>query len=515
MDDCRLLRATGHRRYIAWLGHAPQLLRGLSWRLITATVLVAIWVALPSERLLDSGWAAPIRFGLPFGVATWLKASYPWLTLSVVNGLNIVMIARGLSNWHRVGGPAASLAIAVVSGSLIGCALFALGDAALERGMLPWRELSVELFTWSFVAATWYAVEHAHLVTRRGLTILVLLAFVNAVRERAPEATNVISILAVTAITVARTLPLVLGVVAVVDRIPEPGRRQSRAVALAVVAGAVIGTVFDQWIGSNGRLTESDQPHPFLHFARLVQSSFLRLVIPGALFAAVYAYYRNESDAAVALQKAEADQARLDAQMDEARLQVLQAQIEPHFLFNTLAHVKRLYQTDGAAARTTLDNLMRYLTVALPQLRAADSTVGREVDLAKAYLDICRIRMGRRLAVEIRVPDSLRGARLPPMMLLTLVENAVKHGLSPLTEGGFIRIEAAADAACLELKVADTGRGFVGRSGAGTGLANIRARLTALYGEAGRLSLLPNTPRGVTASITVPLAMVQAQAVVQ
>jgi signal transduction histidine kinase len=471
-------------------------------------LLVALLVALPLDRV----WAAPTQFGAPFGAATWLQASYPWFAFLVIVGLNVVVIAGALSNWHRLGRSATSLTVAVVSGAMLGCGLFVLGDAALWRGEPPSHELSVELFTWSFVAATWYALERAHLVTQKGLLVLVLFAFVEAVRAQADQPqTDVVSILASTAITMARALPLVLGVVIVADRLPEPGRQQYRALALAVIAGAAIGTVFDQWIASNGRY----HLHPFVDFAKSVQSSFLRLGIPGALFAAVYAYYRNESNAAVALRKAEADQAWLDAQMDEARLQVLQAQIEPHFLFNTLAHVKRLYQTDAAAARTMLDNLMRYLTVALPQLRAADSTVGSEADLAKAYLDIYRIRMGSRLAVEIRVPDALRGARLPPMMLLTLVENAVKHGLSPLAEGGFVRIEATADAGTLELKVADTGRGFVGACGAGTGLANIRARLTALYGDAGRLSLFPNAPRGVTASIAVPLAMVQAQAVVQ
>jgi sensor histidine kinase YesM len=132
-------------------------------------------------------------------------------------------------------------------------------------------------------------------------------------------------------------------------------------------------------------------------------------------------------------------------QMDEARLLMLQAQIEPHFLFNTLATVRRLYQTDAAAAESMLDNLMRYLAVALPQMRANDSTLGREVALAEAYLGIQQIRMGSRLVVAIDVPGGLREARLPPMMLLTLAENSIKHGLNPLPEGGYIHISARVD----------------------------------------------------------------------
>jgi signal transduction histidine kinase len=503
-------RAIGSFKFTAWPGYRSQLLDGLSWRLIGATALVAVMVALPSEPLLHNGWAAPIRFGLPFGVGSWLQASYPWICFSVIVGLSVVVIASALSSCHSFGGPAASLPIAVVSGALLGCALFAFRDVAFWHGELPWRELSVELLTWSFVALTWYALEHTHLLTQKGLAVLVVFAFVDSVR--AQGSANVISLVADTLVTTARALPLLLCVIAVVERFPDPGRQQYCALMLAVSVGAVIGTAFDQWIAHG--LIQYNHP-PFVHFGKSVQSSFLRLSIPGALFAAVYAYQQNETDATAALERVKVDQARLAAQMDEARLQVLRAQIEPHFLFNTLAHLKRLYQTDAAAAGVMLDNLMRYLTAALPQLRVADSTVGRETDLAKAYLDIYRIRMGHRLAVEMRVPDLLRDAHFPPMMLLTLVENAVKHGLNPLAEGGFIRIEATASGGCLDLTVADTGCGFVGTSGAGTGLANIRARLTAFYGEAGRLSLFPNSPRGMTASIAVPLVMLQTQVGVQ
>ncbi len=113
------------------------------------------------------------------------------------------------------------------------------------------------------------------------------------------------------------------------------------------------------------------------------------------------------------------------------------------FLFNTLANVRRLYQTDAAAAESMLENLMRYLAVALPQMRAVDSTLGREAVLTESYLAIQRIRMGRRLAFDFDIPQSLREAPVPPMMVLTLVENAIKHGLNPLPEGGFVRDQRA------------------------------------------------------------------------
>jgi len=155
-------------------------------------------------------------------------------------------------------------------------------------------------------------------------------------------------------------------------------------------------------------------PFGMIGFTKAFGNTFLRFGALGALFAAAYAYHRNESSDAAALQQAELDHAKLDAQMDEARLQVLQAQIEPHFLFNTLAHVRRLYQTDPKLAHDMLDNLMRYLEVALPQMRERDSTVEREARLAEAYLNIQRIRMGRRLNFEITLPHALRNARIPP-----------------------------------------------------------------------------------------------------
>jgi sensor histidine kinase YesM len=154
-----------------------------------------------------------------------------------------------------------------------------------------------------------------------------------------------------------------------------------------------------------------------------------------------------------------------------------------------------------------IDNLMRYLGVALPQMRSGGTTLGREAALAEAYLGIQKLRMGRRLAYAIDIPPALHDVPMPPMMLLTLVENAIKHGLAPLPEGGFIRVGAAVEHDELRLQVSDSGRGFAQTSGAGTGIANIRARLDALHGRAARLDLGLNQPRGVTATLTLPLPL--------
>jgi hypothetical protein len=493
-------------------------LRGLSWPLIGLTVVAGVLLALPSEPLLEKGWATPVWYGIPIGIATWLRATVPWLAFSTMVGLSVVVVATVLSNlWPSSRGIKASLAIAVVAGSLIVCALFVISGAPFRSGTFPNHELAVELLTWGLAVATWYAIVHARLLTWNGLALLFAVCVVNTIRASIahwqPHEALFLTITAYSLFLVGISLPIVFAVVAAVDRFPEPGKRQYRALALWVLGATAIATLLMRTIETGGNLVDWNNgfPFPITRALKLYQGAFLRLGLLGALFAVVYAYYRNEQSAAAAILESEAEQARLDAQMDEARLQVLQAQIEPHFLFNTLAHVKRLYQIDRQAARVMLDNLLRYLAIALPQMRAADSTVEREVELAKAYLEIQRIRMGKRLSFDITVPDKLRDVHLPPMMLLTLVENAVKHGLSPLPKGGEIRIDAIADSGSIELNVADTGRGFVASSGGGTGLANIRARLTGLYGSAGRLSLKANVPSGVTASIVVPFTIARAE----
>ena len=143
-------------------------------------------------------------------------------------------------------------------------------------------------------------------------------------------------------------------------------------------------------------------------------------------------------------------------------------------------------------------------------MRASDSTLGREVALVEAYLEIQRIRLGSRLAYRIEVPEALRRAALPPLMLPTLVENAIKHGVGPLPQGGAIVVRAHADATAIRVDVADNGRGFTASSGAGAGLANLRARLAARFGEQGELSLSPGHPSGLTVTIRLPLAMTPA-----
>jgi len=287
-------------------------------------------------------------------------------------------------------------------------------------------------------------------------------------------------------------------------RCPAPGQSQYAIAFVAVTVAAALA-ILAIWLWNSGGTLGSERPDWTLggflvgFGTGLLQNAVFGLIITGA-----WLYTRTEAEQAAAIAQCAIDSARMDEQTAQARLQMLEAQIEPHFLFNTLAHVTRLYQTDPEAGARMLANLKSYLTVALPQMRATDSTLGRELDHAKAYLEIQQIRMGRRLAFAIGVDEPLRTALLPPLMLLTLVENAIKHGLTPQPGGGRVDIRASVEAGHLYVAVRDTGQGFTKSAGGGTGLANIRARLATQFGPNARLALALNSPSGVVATITLP-----------
>jgi hypothetical protein len=231
---------------------------------------------------------------------------------------------------------------------------------------------------------------------------------------------------------------------------------------------------------------------------------FSRSLLYGGLVAGLLFYFTREREDARAQHESNLAKLSLDRQAIEARLQALQAQIEPHFLFNTLANIRLLYDADARQGKRLIHDLEGYLRAALPQMREARSTLGRELAMALAYLRILKVRMGARLKVAIDVPADLENARLPPMMLLTVVENAIKHGLNPRTDGGTIAIRAERRSAALRIVVADDGVGFQKTRGTGIGLANTRARLATLYGDAGRLALDANSEGGVSATIELP-----------
>ena len=237
----------------------------------------------------------------------------------------------------------------------------------------------------------------------------------------------------------------------------------------------------------------------------LSTASRLQIAIFTVLLAIVLEFRHRALATAGALLRVEIDGINADARVRDASLRMLQAQVAPHFLFNTLANVRRLAQIDRKAAAAMLGDLVEYFSVTLARRDAPQATLGEETRLVDAYLRIHRVRMGSRLAYEIDVPNALTHVPIPTMLLLTLVENAIKHGLNPLAEGGFVRLRAERRGADLHLQVADNGRGLSVAEGYGTGLANARARLAILYGTRAALQVGPGEPRGFVAKVQLPL----------
>ena len=219
--------------------------------------------------------------------------------------------------------------------------------------------------------------------------------------------------------------------------------------------------------------------------------------ITRAIARRVAEHRRNEQRAAA--------QTATEKELTVARLNLLHAQVEPHFLYNTLASAQLLTRSEPAQADRMLGHLIQYLRHSLPSADESLSTLGDELERTRAYLEIIRIRMGARLAMEVDVPDALRAISMPPMMLQTLVENAIKHGLEPKPGGGTVWIFARRDEDRVMVTVADNGQGFgVATGGTGIGLKNVRERLRLIYGERASLSVVANVPDGVAATIAVP-----------
>ncbi len=223
-----------------------------------------------------------------------------------------------------------------------------------------------------------------------------------------------------------------------------------------------------------------------------------------------------EAQAAQAVETAEAES--LKRQVVEARMAAMQAQVEPHFLFNTLASIDHLIEVDPQRASQMQKNLIALLRASMPTLREASDggvrELGRELAMVRPYLEILKVRMEERLATSIDVPDGLLSAEFPPMMLQTLVENAIKHGLEPKPDGGRLDVKADVVHGRLVVTVADTGLGF-GRgetAGTGVGLANVRERLALRYGSKASLTIAENPGGGTVATIALPYRPIEGAA---
>jgi hypothetical protein len=217
---------------------------------------------------------------------------------------------------------------------------------------------------------------------------------------------------------------------------------------------------------------------------------------------------KKKAEAEAQTANAAAERESMQRQLSEAKMQMMQAQVEPHFLFNTLASVEHLIETDPPRASAMQRSLIKYLRAVLPQMRESSlmSNLGQEADMVAAYLALLKMRMEERLTIDFEIPDGLRTACFPPMMLQSTVENAIKHGLEAKPEGGTLKVRADVAHNKLRVTVTDNGLGFGAKpsTGTGLGLTNIRERLKLLHGDQASLNIEPNFPSGVIAIIEVP-----------
>jgi len=271
---------------------------------------------------------------------------------------------------------------------------------------------------------------------------------------------------------------------------------------LVTIAGLIIGTVIGTLLGS-----VAVGVNPSIFFQGY---SFFQIILIGILFGSIITYFfvsrEKISASEVIIQEEKIKRLTSEKKVMESNLRLLQAQIEPHFLFNTLSNILSLIDTDTEKGKSMLEDLIHYLRTSLSKTRENESTIGQEMDMIEAYLNIFRVRMGERLRYRIDIPDTIKNILFPPMLLQPLVENAIKHGLEPRIEGGEVSIRGEKKGDTIRLEVADTGRGFHGDGDMGVGLSNIRERLRSLYCDKGRLILEENRPSGLKAIIEVPYA---------
>ncbi|MCA3252015.1 MAG: sensor histidine kinase [Pseudomonadota bacterium] len=310
-------------------------------------------------------------------------------------------------------------------------------------------------------------------------------------------------------VLLGRTLCLALGLLLVyhgAQRWPERWRPRwlprwlLTTLAVALAAPVVTFVVYVASVGGDLDLLLDSGP-----WIRGLTTTSLSAFAVGIVLT-LAALLREREARALALElQLELERSRVERQAAEARLAQLQAQIEPHFLFNTLANVQALVESGSPRAGPLLGSLAAYLRAAMPRLHAGGPTLGEELTRVRAYLELMQMRMPDRLQWRIEADAAVEPLPFPPLALMTLVENAVRHGIDPAEDGGQVAVTAArGDDGTLRASVADTGVGLAPTAPVGTGLSNLRERLAALHGPAARLVLSEHSPRGLRAEIVLP-----------
>ena len=298
-------------------------------------------------------------------------------------------------------------------------------------------------------------------------------------------------------------LTLVPGVLAA--RFIAPGYPTDLRGCLQIVAMFFIGTAVGHWLAFRLLPPFSNPDFPLAVGLRLIAQGLVTSTLTAAAVVGAMYWWRRGTLIRQELHRTRTGLLAMKADQADAELLRLRTQIEPHFLFNTIATVVQMYQTDAAAARRALARLIDYMDASHAHMRRQEAVLADELALTEGYLEIQRLRMGARLRYEIDVAADLHRTGIPPAALLTLVENAIKHGLAPQTTGGTVRVSAQRDGESVVLRVADDGVGLRGTRGRGLGLANVRARAQGLYGSAASLRLTSTEEGGTMATMRLPL----------
>lgn len=270
----------------------------------------------------------------------------------------------------------------------------------------------------------------------------------------------------------------------------------------AVFIAILIGATLDRYYGNDLRQTF------YLRF----QATLIAGLSAGLLYAAIAAaiVYLRAQRVAIANKQlsVEINESDVQRQMTETRLRLLQAQIEPHFLFNTLASAQQLSQKGAPDAAKLIGHLVRFLRMSIPSMREDRGALKRELAQVAAYLSIMQTRMGDRLTFAVHAEADVEEFALPPALVMTLVENAIKHGIEPSAAGGRVDVSAERIGESVLISVRDTGTGLISTEsreiGGGLGLSNIAQRLQAIYGVDAHVKLTQNTPCGCVAVLTLP-----------
>jgi len=267
-------------------------------------------------------------------------------------------------------------------------------------------------------------------------------------------------------------------------------------VALALIIGTLCGAYLGAYLSGLSSSTLFEE------------AGLLQLLLLGVMFGSIITYFFSSreqiAESQARIQEEKIKRLTSEKKAAVANLKLLQAQIEPHFLFNTLSNVLSLLDTNPQKGKSMLVDFIQYLRASLAKSREEKATLGQEMEMIQAYLSIYKVRMGDRLQYKIDLPHNIAAVSFPPMLIQPLVENAIKHGLEPKVDGGEILIRGVEKDGILRLEIIDSGMGFKAQRESGMGLSNIRERLFSLYGNNGRLILEENPPHGLKAAIEVP-----------